>query len=355
MSTPPKVGRRRWTIGVLLGVGILINYFDRVNISVAAPQLQQEFHLTPTDLGLLFSAFFWSYAILQVPVGMILDRFGVTNVSRIGAFLWGVASALVAFATGFGTIFGARVLLGVAEAPAFPANSKATGYWFPRGERAMATAIFDAAAKFSNVIGVPLVAFAVVGFGWRWGFGLTAILSFAYFLAYWVLYRDPSQDAKLTAEELAYIREGGAAPEGPSEASPFGMLGYLLRNRKVWGLTIGFAAYGYSFYLFLTWLPGYLVTEMHMSIIKSAGYAAIPWLFASIADLVVGGWLIDRLIQRGYDETVVRKTVLVGGMVLGLAVFGATTTDNPGWAIFWITIALSGLRRRRRSDGRSRR
>ncbi len=343
MTPSPKVGRRRWTIGVLLGVGILINYFDRVNISVAAPQLQKEFHLTPTDLGLLFSAFFWSYAILQGPVGMILDRFGVTNVSRIGAFLWGVASALVAFATGFGTIFGARVLLGVAEAPAFPANSKATGYWFPRGERALATAIFDAAAKFSNVIGVPLVAFAVVGFGWRWGFGLTAILSFAYFLAYWVLYRDPSQDPKLTAEERAYIRDGGAAPEGPSEASPFGMLGYLLKNRKVWGLTIGFAAYGYSFYLFLTWLPGYLVTEMHMSIIKSAGYSAIPWLFASIADLVVGGWLIDRLIQRGYDETVVRKTVLVGGMVLGLAVFGATTTDNAGWAIFWITIALSGL------------
>ncbi len=343
MSTSPKVGRRRWTIGVLLGVGILINYFDRVNISVAAPQLQQEFHLTPTDLGLLFSAFFWSYAILQVPVGMILDRFGVTNVSRIGAFLWGVASALVAFATGFGTIFGARVLLGVAEAPAFPANSKATGYWFPRGERATATAIFDAAAKFSNVIGVPLVAFAVVGFGWRWGFGLTAALSFAYFLAYWILYRDPSQDAKLTPGELAYIREGGAAAEGPSEASSFSMLGYLLKNRKVWGLTIGFAAYGYSFYLFLTWLPGYLVTEMHMSIIKSAGYAAIPWLFASITDLAVGGWLIDRLIQRGYDETVVRKTVLVTGMVLGLAVFGATTTDNPGWAIFWISIALSGL------------
>jgi len=121
------------------------------------------------------------------------------------------------------------------------------------------------------------------------------------------------------------------------------MLGYLLKNRKVWGLTIGFAAYGYSFYLFLTWLPGYLVSQMHMSIIKSAGYAAIPWAFATVADLVVGGWLIDHLIARGYDETVVRKTVLVGGMVLGLAVFGATTTDDPAWAIFWISIALSGL------------
>ena len=231
----------------------------------------------------------------------------------------------------------------MAEAPAFPANSKATGYWFPRSERSLATAIFDAAAKFSNVIGVPLVAFAVVTFGWRWGFGLTALLSFAYFVAYWIIYRDPSADAKLSREELNYIRQGGATPEGASEASPFAMLGYLLRNRKVWGLTIGFAAYGYCFYLFLTWLPGYLVTAMHMSIIKSAGYAAIPWLCATVSDLVVGGWLIDRLIARGYDETRVRKTVLVGGMVLGLAVFGATATTTPFWAIFWISIALSGL------------
>ena len=276
MGGSPAVGRRRWSIGVLLGVGILINYFDRVNISVAAPQLQQEFGLTPADVGLLFSAFFWSYAILQVPVGMVLDRFGVMPVSRIGAFLWGVASGAVAFANGFGAIFAARVLLGVAEAPAFPANSKATGYWFPRGERALATAIFDAAAKFSNVIGVPLVAFAVVAFGWRWGFGLTAVLSFAYFLAYWVVYRDPSADAKLSREEWNYIRQGGATPEGAFKASPFAMLGYLLQSRKVWGLTIGFAAYGYSSYLFLTWLPGYLVTAMHMSIIKSAGYPQFP-------------------------------------------------------------------------------
>ena len=265
------------------------------------------------------------------------------RVSRIGAFLWGAASAIVAFATGFGFIMTARVLLGVAEAPAFPANAKATGYWFPRGERATATAIFDAAAKFSNVIGVPLVAVAVVTFGWRWGFGLTAILSFAYFIAYWFLYRDPSADTKLTREEYGYIRKGGATPEGEAEASPLGMLGYLLRNRKVWGLTIGFAAYGYTFYLFLTWLPSYLVSEMHMSIIKSAGYAAIPWMFATVSDLVVGGWLIDHLLARGYDDTKTRKTVLVGGMVLGLAVFGATLTQNPVWAIVWISIALSGL------------
>ena len=308
-----------------------------MNISVAAPQLQQEFGLTPGDLGLLFSAFFWSYAILQIPVGIVLDRLGVTTVSRIGAFLWGVASGVVAFATGFGSIFAARVLLGVAEAPAFPANSKATGYWFPRGERATATAIFDAAAKFSNVIGVPLVAVAVVTFGWRWGFGLTAILSFAYFLAYWFVYRDPSADTKLSHEERDYIREGRRNAGRRIRGEPH-------RHARVSACAIG--RFGVSPSALRPMaihstssspgLPGYLVSEMHMSIIKSAGYAAIPWLFATISDLVVGGWLIDHLLAKGYDDTKTRKTVLVGGMILGLAVFGATMTTSPVWAIFWI-------------------
>ena len=338
-----RIPKLRWGIGVLLGVGVLINYFDRINLSVAAPQLQHEFGLTDGELGWLFSGFFWSYALLQIPTGMILDRFGVTWVNRISTFLWSVMSAATAFAGGFGGILGARMLLGVAEAPGFPASSKATGYWFPRQERALATSIFDAAAKFSNVIGVPLVALAVVNFGWRWGFGITALLSFVYFIAFLIIYRDPSKHPRLSAEEREYIRAGGATPEGPAQSGEVAMLGYLLRNRKVWGLTIGFAAYGYSFYLFLTWLPNYLVETMHMSILKSAGFAAIPWACATVADLVVGGWLIDHLIARGYDETPVRKTVLVCGMVLGLAVFGATFTTSPVWAVAWISIALSGL------------
>jgi ACS family D-galactonate transporter-like MFS transporter len=121
------------------------------------------------------------------------------------------------------------------------------------------------------------------------------------------------------------------------------MLGYLLSTRKIWGLTIGFAAYGYSFALFLTWLPGYLVHELHMSILGSAEYTAIPWGVATVTDLVIGGWLIDHLIRRGNDETRVRKTVLVLGMLLGLAVFGAAFTTEPALAILWISIALAGL------------
>jgi sugar phosphate permease len=338
-----RIPRLRWSIGVLLGAGVLINYFDRINLSVAAPQLKLEFGLTDGELGWLFSGFFWSYALLQIPTGMILDRFGVTRVNRVSTFFWSVISTATAFASGFGGIFGARILLGAAEAPGFPASSKATGYWFPRQERALATSIFDAAAKFSNVIGVPLVALAVVNFGWRWGFAITGVLSLVYFLAFLLVYHDPSKHPRLSAREREYIRAGGAAAEGPAQSGEVAMLGYLLRSRKVWGLTIGFAAYGYSFYLFLTWLPNYLVETMHMSILKSAGFSTIPWACATVADLVVGGWLIDYLIARGNDETLVRKTVLVLGMLLGLGVFGATLTTSPIWAVVWISIALSGL------------
>ncbi|MBV8047496.1 MAG: MFS transporter [Paludibacterium sp.] len=342
-GNPAAIPRLRWGIGALLGIGVLINYLDRISVSVAGPQLQATFGLSNQSLGLLFSAFFWTYAMLQIPVGMILDKFGVTRIGRWGAFLWVLASSITALAGGFGGLFAARALLGIAEAPGFPASAKATGYWFPRQERALATALFDAAAKFSSVIGVPLVAYAVVTLGWRWGFGVTAVLSFGYFIAYWLIYRDPSQHPRLSAAEYDYIRQGGAATEGESQSGSLATLGYLLRQRKLWGLTIGFAAYGYSFYLFLTWLPGFLVQSMHMSILKSAGFAAVPWMCATVSDLLVGGWLIDHLVQRGVDETRVRKTVLVTGMLFGLFVFGAVWTHDPYWAIAWISLALAGL------------
>jgi ACS family D-galactonate transporter-like MFS transporter len=338
-----SIPRRRWWIGILLGSGVLVNYFDRINLSVAGPQLQQAFGLDAAQLGWLFSAFFWSYAVMQIPTGLILDRFGVSPIGRIGAVLWSAGTALTTLASGFGGILAIRVLLGVAEAPSFPGNAKATGYWFPRTERALATAIFDAAAKFANVIGAPLVAIAVITFGWRGAFWATAIFSFAYFIAFYLFYRDPSRDPHLSKQEHEYIRAGGATPEGGSSGGAGAMLGYVLSSRKVWGLTIGFAAYGYAFYLFLTWLPGYLLRELHMSLIGSAGYTTIPWIVATITDLAVGGWLIDHLISRGYGETRVRKTVLVLGMVVGLAVFGAGFTTSVGWAIMWISVALGGL------------
>jgi ACS family D-galactonate transporter-like MFS transporter len=338
-----RIPKLRYWIAVLLGVGVLINYFDRVNLSVAKDALHADFGIDAVAFGILSSAYSYTYAALQIPVGVTLDRFGVTLVSRIGAFLWALASFLTAAANSFATLFGARLLLGVGEAPTFPANAKATGYWFPRAERGLATAIFDSAAKLGTAIAIPVITIVAVRFGWRGAFVFTGILSFLFFLAFYAFYRNPSDSRRLTAEERDYITAGGAQPEGVAEVGESSRLGYLLRQRKVWGLTIGFSAYGYSFYLFLTWLPAYLTSELHLGMIRSGWYAAVPWLIAAIADLIVGGWLVDYLITRGFEPTRVRKTILVVGLLLGMAIVGATRTTDPVIATFWISVALTGL------------
>ncbi len=343
MQTRRRVGNLRWAIAILLGVGIIINYLDRVNISVATKPLEQDFHIGSFEMGIILSSFLWSYAILQIPVGILLDRVGVKWLVRIGTLIWSLATFMTALVSGLGLILLSRILLGAAEAPAFPGAAKATGYWFPTKERGLATSAFDAAAKFSNVIGVPLVAVAVTLYGWRAGFFLTGFLSLLYFVVFWFAYRDPKESKQLSKEEYTYIEEGGAQQEGTAAGNPLANLGFLLRQRKIWGLTLGFAAYGYSFYLFLTWLPGYLQTALHMTVLKSGFYTIVPWIVATLTDIFIGGWLVDALINRGYDSTRVRKTFITVGMLLGIAVVGAAFTTDANIAIIWITIALGGL------------
>lgn len=338
-----RIGNVRWGIAGLLGTGIVINYLDRVNIGVATGPLEKDYHLTSGQMGIILSAYLWSYVLLQLPVGALLDRFGIKWLVRIGTIIWGLATYMTAIVSGLGLVILSRILLGIAEAPIFPGAAKATGYWFPVKERGLATSAFDAAAKFSNVIGIPLVAAAVTIWGWRAGFYVTGTLSLLYAALFWIAYRDPSKAKQLSPEEHNYIVEGGAQPEGEATGNPVTNLGFLFRQPKVWGLTLGFMAYGYSFYLFLSWLPGYLETALHMSVLKSGFYAIVPWVVATITDIVIGGWLVDVLIKRGNNPTRVRKVLFTIGMILGIAVIGAAFTSDVNVAITWISIALGGL------------
>ena len=334
---------RRWRIAVLLGVGVIINFFDRVNLSVAITPLKGEFSLSTVAVGYLLSTYSWTYVLLQLPSGPVLDRYGVKPVIRISAFLWSIASFVTGVARGFAGIISARLLLGVAEAPTFPGNAKAIGLWFPRSERGLATAIFDASAKFASAIGIPIVAIVVHYWGWRMSFVFTGVLSLGYFALFWFVYCDPTGDPRLSLAEREHISAGGGNDEAAVDTRHAASLFFLLRRKKVWGLALGMAAYNYNFYLFLTWLPGYLSTALHLNILQSGFYTAIPWLAATASGLLFGGWLVDYLIRSGRDSTRVRQTVLVAGLALGLAVAGAARTTNPRVAIFWISIALSGL------------
>ncbi|MGM7723772.1 MFS transporter [Metabacillus sp. Hm71] len=335
--------KHRWTIVLLIAIGVIVNYFDRINMSIALPLLQQEFDLTAGQMGIFLSAFAWSYALLQLPVGPLLDKIGVKWVTRVATVIWTVACLLTAVANGWGLIILSRVLLGIGEAPFFPSAAKAVSHWVPRNERGRAIAAYDSQSKLSNAIGAPILALIVTEWGWRGGFLATAILSLVYAIVFWVWYREPHEDKRLTKEEYQYITEGGSQSSKESTGSAMKNLRYLLTKRKVWAVFIGFAAYGYSWFLFLTWLPGYLATEMGMSILKSGWYSAIPWIVGTITELVIGGWLVDRLINKGYNRTRVCKVFLVTGMIFGLSIIGAAFTHSANMAVFWISMALGGL------------
>ncbi len=228
-----SIPHRRWGIALLLGFGVLVNYFDRVNLSVSQEALHNAFGISTVTFGYLLSAYSWTYAAFQLPSGLILDRFGVKLVGRIGTLLWSVASFAAAISTGLTGFLAARLLLGVGEAPTFPANAKAIGYWFPAQERSLATAIFDAAAKFASAIGVPALGLLLLRFGWRWSFAATGFLSLFYFVLFYKFYRSPSEDKSLSAVERDFIRQGGAQAEDRVRAARGAPLGYLLRQKKV--------------------------------------------------------------------------------------------------------------------------
>jgi sugar phosphate permease len=345
IATSParKIPRRRWGIALLLGFGVLVNYFDRVNLSVSQDALHNAFGISTVMFGYLLSAYSWTYAAFQLPSGLILDRFGVKLVGRIGTFLWSVASFAAAISTGLTGFLGARLLLGVGEAPTFPANAKAVGYWFPASERSLATAIFDSAAKLASAIGVPVIGLLMLRFGWRWSFAATGLISLLYFVLFYLFYRNPSEDTALSSQEREFIRQGGAQPEDQLRAATGAPLGYLLRQRKVWGLVLGFASYNYTFYLLLTWLPSYLSSAHHVDLLHSSLYTSVPWLFATFTDVLMGGWLVDKLVQSGRDPSFVRKAILIGGTSLGLGMLGAAYAQSTIVALVWISVAIGGL------------
>ena len=337
-----RAPRRRWRIAWLLGLGVLVNYFDRVNLSVSHGALYTAFGISDVAFGYLSAAYNWSYALCQLPVGVVLDRFGVRRVQRNGIFIWSMASFAAAITPNLAGFFGARLLLGIGEAPTFPANAKAIGTWFPQHERSFATSLTDAAAKLASAIGVPLLGILLIHVGWRWSFAATGAISLLYLLLFRRVYCEPEEDAELSDAERHLIAEI-RANEPPAASGPELSLGALLRQRKVIGLSLGFGAYNYVFYLLLTWLPSYLSMALHIDLLHSFLYTGVPWLIATATDLFVGGMLVDALVSRGWNAELVRKIVLVVGTACGLGILGAAHAHSAMRALAWISLSIGGL------------
>jgi ACS family D-galactonate transporter-like MFS transporter len=347
MLISSRVPRKRWMIAGVLGLGSFVNYLDRVNLSIVSTPLSQALDLTPTQMGIVFSAFLWTYAILQIPVGMLIDKIGVSWAMRLATILWCIATLMTTFAGGLGILVLARLILGIAEAPVVPASWKATGYWFPINERGMCTSLFDGASKMSMVLGIPVMAYAVSHFGWQAAFYVSLAMSAFYSIVFWAFYRNPESmkaAGKLSEEEHQYILAGGAQSESEVESAG-GMAGikHLLRQRKTWGLSFGFASYTYCYYVLLTWMPAYLEHQLKLNVMSSGIFTTIPWIIAITAEFLIAGWLVDKLVSKGADPTRVRQIVLIASMALSMGVIGAAYATSVSSALIFLTFGAAGL------------
>jgi ACS family D-galactonate transporter-like MFS transporter len=333
----------RWQIATLVAGSVLVNYYDRNVIALAEKPIEDTFHLSLGTVGIVLSAFSWSYLVVQIPVGMLLDRVGVKWLNRVGTLVWAVASVLTAVAGGLGLIFVGRLLLGIGESPVYPGAAKATSRWFPRHERGKPTSMFDAAMRISSVTGAPLLAFIMGIWGWRAGFYFLGLLSLVFAVIWWLLYRDPREHPRVSADELAYIESGQEG--GGAQRVNYGLaLGYLLRQRKIWAMTIGFSCYAYSGFLLSNWLPGYLENSMGLSVLKAGMYTVIPNAAGAVAEIVLAGFILDRVVRnRTRSRTDARKILIVVGFVLSMALGLTALTRSAGTAIVFISIGNAGL------------
>lgn len=295
-QTAAARGASRNTLLALLVVSICINYIDRANLSAAAKGLSDELALDPKQLGLLFSSFFFSYALFQIPSGWLIDRFNVYWIYAIGYFVWSSATALTGIANSYYLILGLRLLLGTAEACAYPSYSKIIAGSFPEAKRGLPNALIDAGSKLGPWLGLLIGGNIVAGYGWRMMFFSIGGLSLLW-LVPWCL----------------SIR--GIADHTTNESTVTGSPGVLqiLSERSAWGTFIGLFCSNYTWYFLLTWLPSYLQTERHFSQELMSNLGSVPFLAVACSS-TFGGWMSDRLIRAGKPVTLVRKSFAVTGL-----------------------------------------
>ena len=315
-GTSARVRRIQRTALAMLVLSGAVNTIDRAALAIANPLIRHDLGLSLAQMGLLLSAFLWAYAFAQLPVGVMVDRFGPRRLLAAGLAIWSAAQLACGLVTSTAHFFAARVLLGVGEAPQFPTGARVVRDWFNVRDRGGATGIFNSASTLGTGLAAPLLTSLMLLFGWRWMFIIMGALGLGVAVLWAALYRDPGE-VPLSEAEQRYRTEGD--PPDRVRQVTFRQWGALFRSRTAWGLIAGYFGVIYQNWLLNAWMPGYLEIERHMSIAHTGVAAAIPYIFA-VAGGLSGGFLADRLVARGWTPIGSRKLPLCLGM-LGVATF----------------------------------
>ena len=309
----------RWLVVCLIALAALINYLDRATLSVALPLIATDLSLNPTAKGLVLSAFFWSYTVLQIPAGLLVDRWNLRWLYG-GAFaLWSVACGLTGAVGGLATLILVRILLGVGESVYLPTGMKLVSTLFPARDRGLPTGVFDSGTRLGLALGAPLIAWLTVHYGWRTMFFLVGFLALVWLLPWLLAFPSPYPHFALDSQ----------VERKTTQRLPAGQ---LTLDRNLIGCCLGFFCYGYYQYLLVTWLPDYFVRVRHFSLLEAGFYASLTYLVWAIG-APLGGWISDRLIRRGWNETRVRKGVLSAAFSTGLLLIPAALVAKAASAV----------------------
>lgn len=320
----PSARPAAWVVIGLLTVAIIIAYVDRVNLSSALPEIRKSFPLSPSAAGILLSAFFWSYAILQTPAGYIVDRFGVKWPYAIAFFLWSGVSAATGLVSTLNGLIAVRILLGVGESIVTPATLRYIRSNFTERQRGTAIGIYMSGTKFGPAIGAPVAAYMVQAYGWRWMFVLTGLVCLLWLIP-WVLVVENDGGKMATKSSIAAVSWG-----------------VILRSPLIWGTCIATFCYMYFVYFCMTWMPSYFKERHGLSLTNSGWFTFMS--FAGMAFMaIIGGWAADRFIAAGRDPVLVRRVFSIVGFTLAFSEIIGAFTSSATLTLFFAVFSLTGL------------
>lgn len=345
----------RWLVVAMLFFMTLINYADRSSISLAGPQMASDLGLSPVDMGIIFSAFGWAYVMFQLPGGWLLDKFGSRLIYSLSIFFWSLFTLMtglagfVSGATAVAFIFAMRFMVGMSEAPSFPANSRIVASWFPASERGTAAAIFNSAQYGSTVFFAPLMGWLAHTWGWHSVFTVLGLLGIAFLPLFRKIVKSPKDHPQVNEAEIDYISAGGALitldENKPAQQKPQGpklrYLKQLLSSRMMLGTYLAQYCLNAIGFFFITWFPIYLVQEKNMSIMKAGMVAAIPAICGFLGGLL-GGFFSDFLIKKGVSVSVARKIPIISGMMLCCVMVLCNYTDSEAAVIAIMAMSFLG-------------
>ncbi len=337
------MNRRIW-IALLIFTAVVINYVDRVALSIASKPIAAEFGFTPVEMGYLFSGFLWTYVICLIPLGFVVERVGPKRMVGGGIAIWSAATALTAATGGFASIFFARLVMGASEASTFPACGRIIREWFPEKERGLVTTLFNGGSSAGPAIGAIATAALVEQAGWRTAFVILGVAGYLWLAAWLFWFAPPEQATWLSEEERQKIvreRNGDGRSSLPIASAPASSLRYLLSQSSIWGLVVTQACLVYTAYLFLTWLPSFLQSTRELSTMNTGYLTAVPYLVTVVSGVTIA-WASDRLLSSEGVRAGRRRNFIAAMAILSLLILLAPVVDELWELLLVLTLVLTG-------------